>query len=107
MKDSLSPLCNYCVYNLYSRVLNKYYVGSSEDVDKRLDFHHNPTERRKFTVRGAPWIIVCTLACDSREHALRLESFIKRMKSRDFIERLISSESMQQDLINKTRAPDC
>ena len=98
---------HYCVYILYSRVLDKYYVGSSEDVDKRLHYHENPIERRKFTVRGAPWIIVCILACDSREHALKLESFIKRMKSRDFIERLISCEAMQQDLINKTRAPDC
>ena len=93
----------YCVYILYSRVLNKYYVGSSDNAELRLHHHHNPIDKSRFTARGAPWEIQCLLPCESREHALRLERFIKRMKSRHFIERLISSEQMRKDIINKTR----
>ena len=93
----------YVVYILYSRVLDKFYVGSSGLVELRVEFHQHPLEKRKFTARGSPWELVLELACDSKEHALRLERFIKRMKSADFIRRLIASEQMQKEIINKTR----
>jgi putative endonuclease len=92
----------YCVYILYSSKLDKYYVGRTENLEVRLQFHDNPIESRKFTAKGIPWVLKASLSCRSLEHSIKLEQFIKRMKSRKFIESLITDPMLRNDIINKT-----
>src|SRR5687767_10870477 len=96
---------SYCVYILYSSKLNRYYIGMTENLELRLQFHNAPIESRKFTSKGIPWTLQASIPCDSKSQALRLEQFVKRMKSRVFIEKLISDTRLQHDLKNKF-APD-
>jgi putative endonuclease len=95
-------MSNFCVYILYSESLDKYYVGQTEDLGVRILFHNHPIESRKFTAKGIPWSLKISLACESKDHALRLESFIKKMKSRKFIERLIIDPQLRNDIIKRT-----
>jgi putative endonuclease len=94
------------VYILYSAKLAKYYIGRTEDVELRLKFHNEPIESRKFTAKGIPWELKIAIPCQSLDQATKLESFIKRMKSKRFVESVISSEELRNDLLKKT-APDC
>ena len=77
----------YYVYILKSIVTSKYYVGQSQDLDHRLD-HHN-SGYNKTTKSGMPWLLVYSEKYQTRSEAVKRESYIKRMKSREFIERLI------------------
>ncbi len=41
------------LYILFSTKLNKYYIGSTTDIDRRLSEHNRGKE--KFTRTGVPW----------------------------------------------------
>ena len=78
----------YC-YILYSEKLDKYYVGSTTDIGKRLEEHNRGKE--KFTKAGCPWKIVYTEVFAEVLDARKRETYIKKQKSRKYIEKLISS----------------
>jgi putative endonuclease len=78
----------YC-YILYSTKLNKYYIGSTPDKDRRLDDHNRGKE--KFTKTGIPWILIYFETFEMLPEARRRELQIKKQKSRKYIEQLISS----------------
>jgi len=66
---------NYFVYILFSDSLQKYYVGSTEDINKRLEEHNRG--KSSFTSKGIPWKIVITFDCETRSEAVNLEKKIK------------------------------
>jgi len=74
------------VYIIYSEKLNKYYVGACIDLDRRL-YEHN-IGHSKFTVTGIPWLLKYKEEHDSLHEAKRRELYIKKMKSRKYIESL-------------------
>ncbi len=78
----------YC-YILYSTKLNKYYVGSTPDLERRLHEHNRGKE--KFTKTGVPWVLMYREVFADLKSARQREYYIKKMKSRKFIESLISS----------------
>ena len=76
-------------YILFSVRLNRYYVGTTDDVVRRLEEHNNAFYEDAYTSKGIPWNLLLSIMCDSSSEAYRLEAFIKRMKSRKFIEKLL------------------
>ena len=76
------------IYILYSKKIDKFYIGSSADVDKRLAFH-NSDYNKIWSKRGQPWEIVFRHKFQSKKEALMAEKFIKNQKSRTFIQKLI------------------
>ena len=81
---------SFYVYILYSPSKDKYYVGSCEDMDVRIVQHNSG--RNKSTRHGLPWEIKKIETYTSRSEAVQRELFIKKMKSRKFIEQVISGE---------------
>jgi len=79
----------YTVYIIYSESLNKYYTGSCEDLTIRIAQHN--AGRNKSTKPGIPWMIKHTEIFNSLKEARAREAQIKKMKSRKYIEALISS----------------
>ena len=79
---------SYC-YILFSSKLDKYYVGPTSDIQRRLAEHNRRKE--KFTSIGIPWVLVYQELFDTLQAARQREQYIKKMKSRKFIENLIRS----------------
>ena len=79
----------YFVYILYSAKLDKYYVGTTDDVERRLFEHNSKKYSDSFTSKGIPWELKLSYSCDLSTTAYKLEKFIKRMKSRKFIHSII------------------
>jgi len=79
------------VYIIYSHSTDRYYIGSTADVQQRL-FRHNAGATPS-TRKGRPWRIMFTKEFDSKTNALKFENFLKRMKSRIMIEALIQNSS--------------
>ena len=55
---------SYYVYILYSKVQDKYYIGSTQDVTERLDCHNSGKE--KYTSKYIPWNLVLSLEKETR-----------------------------------------
>jgi putative endonuclease len=79
----------FTVYILYSKSLNQYYVGHTEDMTDRLFRHTN--SGNKFTKKAKDWELVYKENFQSRPDAYKREVQIKNKKSRRYIEWLISS----------------
>jgi putative endonuclease len=58
-------------------------------MERRLDEHNRGKE--KFTKTGLPWKLVYKEEFESLAQARKRENYIKKMKSRKFIEALINS----------------
>jgi putative endonuclease len=43
------------VYILFSKKLNRYYIGTTDNVEKRLSEHNSRLYVNSFTTRGIPW----------------------------------------------------
>jgi len=75
------------VYFLYSKKIDKYYVGACTDLDRRL-YEHN-LGHSKFTSTGIPWELVFKEEWQDLASAKQREMKIKKMKSRTYIQDLI------------------
>ncbi len=80
-------------YIIYSEKLNKYYVGACIDLDRRL-YEHN-IGHSTFTRRGVPWKLKHKEFYETLQEAKKREGYIKRMKSRKYIEGLIKENKDQ------------
>jgi len=67
----------YTVYILHSETLNKYYVGSTQDLKDRLERHNNG--RSNYTRKGYPWKLITQFQCETRGESMRLENKIKNL----------------------------
>jgi putative endonuclease len=84
----------YYIYILFSLKTNKYYIGSTDDLDRRLK-HHNAGSTPS-TKSGAPnWEICYTEAVIDRTTALKRELEIKKKKGRNYLEGLIQKGKIQ------------
>ena len=92
------------IYIIYSEKADKYYVGHTNDPDRRL-FEHNNVIKNSFTSRYRPWCLVaCFPVSESRGEVRKIENYIKKMKSREFLEKLINDPSEFDKIIQLVRA---
>jgi putative endonuclease len=80
----------YFLYILRSVPSQKYYIGSSDDPKRRLQFHN--TIERGFTAQYRPWEIVFTKEFSTKTEALRAEKKVKSWKNREMIRKLIEGK---------------
>ncbi|MBT8272221.1 MAG: GIY-YIG nuclease family protein [Bacteroidia bacterium] len=74
----------YFVYILYSFKREKYYVGQTENISKRLDRHN--LGHVKSTKSGIPWKLIWKIELESRSKALLLEKKIKKRGAKRYLE---------------------
>lgn len=91
----------YFIYIIYSKKLNRYYTGTTNDVLKRIAEHNDALYADSFTSKGIPWDLCLSFECLSSEKAYALEKFIKRMKSKVFIEKLLKNKDILRDIQDK------
>ena len=91
----------YFIYFIYSEKYDIYYVGFSDDPERRV-VEHNTNPRRSFTQKFRPWVLKIYLPVnDKRGDALKVERFIKRQKSRRLITNIINHPEIFKDIIKK------
>lgn len=80
---------NCYTYILYSKLLDKYYVGYTNIlIEERLKKHN--TNHKGFTGKANDWVVVYVEVFDSKNEAYAREREIKAKKSRKYIEKLIA-----------------
>lgn len=77
------------VYIIFSDSLKKFYIGyTTENVVQRIERHNNKYYENKYTAIGIPWTLFLEIKCDSIQHAIKVENYIKSMKSKIYIKNL-------------------
>jgi putative endonuclease len=78
------------VYISYSATIDKYYIGSTNNLDQR---HYKHLHSNKgFTSNANDWILLYHEEYSNKSEASVREIQIKKWKSRIMIERLINKE---------------
>jgi putative endonuclease len=86
----------YFLYIIYSESADLYYVGYTNDPQRRL-IEHNTKPFNTFTSKHRPWVMKAVFECgESASEAINIERFIKKQKSRKLVE-LICSENFIPD----------
>ena len=78
----------YFLYFLYSEKIQKFYIGQTEDITSRLQFH-NSELNTIWTQRGRPWKLVGLFEFPTKKDVLCAEKFVKRQKSKTTIAKVI------------------
>jgi len=78
------------MYIIFSSKLDKFYVGSTNDVVRRLADHNRG--KSGFTRTGIPWVLKYSEKFNDRASAVRREMEIKKRKERKYIELLIDTD---------------
>ncbi len=79
------------VYILKSDVDGTYYIGQTNNLEKRLDYHNQGLS--KYTSRKVPWKIVYFEEFETRKEAIVRERFLKKQRNRNFYQSLINNWS--------------
>ena len=94
------------VYILYSRSINRYYIGHTDNVQRRIAEHNNPKRLNKYTARVSDWELAIAISAGrTRSEAINIERYIKKQRSRKYIERIISLKTKEDELAQLDRVP--
>ena len=76
----LDPM-SFQVYILKSEKIERYYIGSTKNIDRRLTVHNS--SKARWTKRYQPWVVIHIEEFGSRGEALKRETFFKNLKNID------------------------
>ncbi len=79
-----------CCYIIYSKQIDRFYIGVTQDsILRRIDFHNSAKYgKNKFTAKANDWELFLKIGVTNIQHALKIERKIKSMKSRIYIQNL-------------------
>ncbi len=89
------------VYILFSPSLNKFYTGSCVNIEQRLQEHINKTYSNSFTSITSDWELYFSIDNIDGNIARKIETHIKAMKSKKYIENLKMYSEIIEKLISK------
>ncbi|MDX5337442.1 MAG: GIY-YIG nuclease family protein [Cyclobacteriaceae bacterium] len=91
----------FLVYVIYSPTYDKYYIGQTEDIGRRLIEHNNhlfPHGSTKFT---NDWEVFFLINCSSRTQAIKIETHLKKAKNRTYLKNLMMYPEISEKLKEK------
>lgn len=89
------------VYILYSKTIDRFYIGSCKDLDYRIDQHLNKEFIGGFTSRANDWELFFNIDDLGYSQARKIEMHFKSMKSRIYIQNLVKYPEIALKLILK------
>jgi putative endonuclease len=94
----LKLIVQYCVYIIYSKLIDRYYIGCSSDPQRRVYYHNKGKGGGKnpYTKRSHDWELIWQRKYRNRKDALQYEKYLKREKSRKFIKQIITEGGVAQ-----------
>jgi putative endonuclease len=72
------------VYVIKSQSRGTYYIGQTEDLERRIK-EHNEGLLGKYTKEKGPWVLVYTETYETRSEAMKREKYLKTGVGREFI----------------------
>ncbi len=84
---------DYYVYILQSESTGRYYIGHTDDLERRVLQHNDPEYHGSKTTKRfhGPWTVVYSETYKTRSEAVVREKQIKVWKSRKMIAQLVES----------------
>lgn len=92
---------NYFVYIIYSKKLDRFYTGTTDNPQKRLLEHNQSLYTDSFSLRGIPWEMFLIIENLNSYQAYMIEKHIKNMKSKTYINNLKKYPDMVMRLKDK------
>ena len=94
----------YFCYILFSKSLNRYYIGYTSDIEERIILHNNGYfGGRSYTHKATDWELYLLIPCETITKAILIEAKIKRMKSKKYIENLKKYPEIIERLLKKSK----
>ena len=84
---------SFYTYIIYSRKLDKYYTGSTNDLERRLRDHNRG--KTPYAKLGMPWVLCYHEVFETKSEAVRRELDIKKKKDRNYIENLVAQSGSE------------
>jgi len=84
----LKSIFMFYTYILQSTKSGRYYIGHTEDIQARLERHNSGVV--KATKSKGPWVVMSYETFETKAEANKRELYIKSMKSRAYIEKMIN-----------------
>ena len=84
------------VYILRSNLNGRYYIGSTDNLDRRLKWHEGGYVKSTRNLR--PLELVFYQSFDTGKEAKQIEYKIKKMKSKEIIEKIIQDGYIKMKL---------
>jgi putative endonuclease len=82
--------------------MDRFYVGvTAETVLERLQKHNQSSYGTHFTSQANDWTIMLEISCKNFSQARKIELYIKRMKSKKYIQSLIDRQEEADKLLDK------
>jgi putative endonuclease len=76
------------VYILFSERLNRYYIGSCLEFEKRYELHITRKFQTSFTAKTDDWNLFLRVDDLDFSQARKIEQHIKNMRSKTYIHKL-------------------
>ena len=83
---------NYFVYILRSLKEGSFYIGYTDNLDRRLEEHN--LGKARYTKKKKPWEIFYFEIFRSKREALKREKFLKKQKNTSFYMKLKDRSSL-------------
>jgi putative endonuclease len=80
----------FCTYVLKSIKNDKFYIGHTQNIEKRLQEHNN--NESKSTKNKGPWVLIYTKEFSTRSEAMRFEISLKKIKNKGYLLKQIKNQ---------------
>ena len=89
------------VYILFSKQLDRFYIGSCRDLSYRINLHLKKEFVKSFTTKADDWKLYYSIDDLIYRQSRQIETHIKKMKSSQYIQNLKKYPELPQKLIDK------
>jgi putative endonuclease len=76
------------IYILHSPSADRFYIGSTSNLEGRLTAHNHP-KNKGWTKRFQPWKMVYSEVFETKEEAMIREQKLKSYKSKTFLQKIV------------------
>ncbi|MCU0472255.1 MAG: GIY-YIG nuclease family protein [Bacteroidales bacterium] len=83
----------YFVYIIESEKGKRFYIGQTEDIEKRVERHNRG--RSLSTKAYIPWVLKWWKEYETRSEAVKVETALKRIKNREGIKRFVNENNFR------------
>ena len=81
--------------------IEKFYVGETMNLEERIKKHNSGFYDSAFTKQATDWVLFHSINCKNRGQARKIETHIKKMKSKTYIQNLKKYSEITEKLKNK------